>query len=256
MHETSWRDLLAKDCHFWTEDGIPVPAVTEEQMREIDRIAMQDFGLGFLQMMENAGRALAMNVLDILGGLEGAVVILAGSGGNGGGGICCARHLHNRGLDVQLLLSKAAKSLSGAAASQYRILDQTGFESLPLSHAEQALSRADVIVDALIGYTLNGAPRGAVAELIQVCNHHAKRVLSLDLPSGLDATTGEQPGICVRADRILTLALPKTGLCFVEGELILADIGLPPEIFRRLDIDCKPFFGARAWVRITKQIDA
>jgi NAD(P)H-hydrate epimerase len=246
---------LANTYSFRTQDGIIVPAVSEAQMREIDRIAVQDFGLGVLQMMENAGRALAMHVLDMLGGLEGAVVVLAGSGGNGGGGICCGRHLHSRGLEVQLLLSRDPESLGGAAASQYRILEHAGFSPLPLTQAERAISRADVIVDALIGYTLQGAPRGTVADLIQICNHQTKRVLSLDLPSGLDATTGEQPGACVRADRILTLALPKTGLRLVEGELFLADIGLPLEVFRRLDIDFKPFFGARAWVRIAKQSD-
>jgi NAD(P)H-hydrate epimerase len=246
---------LAKDCHFWTQDGIVVPAVNEAQMREIDRIAMQDFGLGVLQMMENAGRALAMHVLDMLGGLEGAVVILASPGGNGGGGICCARHLHNRGLNVQLLLSRDSKSLGVTASGQYRILERAGFSPLPLSQAEQVLSRADVIVDALIGYTLKGAPRGVMADLIETCNRRAKRVLSLDLPSGLDATTGETPGACVRADRILTLALPKAGLRIVEGDLFLADIGIPPEVFRRLDIDFKPFFGVQAWVRLTRLID-
>ena len=112
-----------------------------------------------------------------------------------------------------------------------------------------------MIVDALIGYTLKGAPRGAAADLIQICNRRAKGVLSLDLHSGLDATTGAQPGTCVRADRILTLALPKTGLRLAEGELILVDIGIPPEVFRRLDIDFKSFFGARTWLRIARQIE-
>jgi NAD(P)H-hydrate epimerase len=85
---------------FRTEAEIPVLAVTAEQMREVDRIAVEEFGLTILQMMENAGRNLTENVLDMLDGARGEVVILVGSGGNCGGGLCCARHLHNRGFQV------------------------------------------------------------------------------------------------------------------------------------------------------------
>ena len=247
------RDPLNHEAIFQTDAGTPVPALTEDQMREIDRIAMQDYGLGVLQMMENAGRNLALHVVDMLAGLEGEVVILAGPGGNGGGGICCARHLHNRGVDVRLLLSREPESLAGAAASQFRILQQAGFQPLKHSQAEKALRRASVTVDALIGYSLRGAPRGSTAELIELCNKHARRVISLDLPSGLNATSGEAPGLLVRAERILTLALPKTGLRHAEGELFLADIGIPPEVFHAIGIEFEPFFGNESSVRLIRQ---
>jgi NAD(P)H-hydrate repair Nnr-like enzyme with NAD(P)H-hydrate epimerase domain len=91
---------------FRTEDGIVVPAVTAEQMREMDRIAVEEFGLGILQMMENAGRSLALNVMEMLDSAEGEVTVLVGPGGNGGGGLCCARHLHNRGFKVWVLLDR------------------------------------------------------------------------------------------------------------------------------------------------------
>ena len=77
---------------FWTEEGVCVPAVTTEQMREVDRIAVEKFGLTILQMMENAGRSLAENILDMLDDERGEVAILVGGGGKGGGGLCCARH--------------------------------------------------------------------------------------------------------------------------------------------------------------------
>jgi len=115
------------DQLFRTEDGIVVPAVTADQMREVDRIAVEEFGLGILQMMENAGRNLAENVLDMLDGDRGEVAILAGSGGNGGGGLCCARHLHNRGFTVWVVLSKAA-ALTGAARNQLQILQAAGLQ--------------------------------------------------------------------------------------------------------------------------------
>jgi NAD(P)H-hydrate epimerase len=240
---------------FRTEDGIVVPAVSAEQMREVDRLATEEFGLGILQMMENAGRNLAGNVMEMLDEARGEVTVLAGSGGNGGGGLCCARHLHNRGFTVWVVLSKEPATLTGAAANQLHILQAAGvgacFKHTP-AQAEEVIHRAQVVVDALIGYSLRGAVRGRVAELIDLCNQHAVRVISLDVPSGLDATTGEAAGVVVRPERTLTLALPKTGLRDVPGELYLADIGIPPEVFQRIGVSFESPFGRSYWVRLKK----
>jgi len=224
---------------FQTKEGNSVPAVTAEQMREVDRIAVEEFGLSILQMMENAGRNLAQHVMDMLDGIEGEVTVLAGSGGNGGGGLCCARHLHNRGVKIQVVLSRAAATLTGAARNQLQVLQAAGVHpvepwqakadvdpasadvdpaSADIDRTSEAVRRSQVVVDALIGYSLRGAPRGTVAELIDLCNQRAARVLSLDVPSGLDTTTGEAPGRIVRPERTLTLALPKTGLEHVPGK--------------------------------------
>jgi NAD(P)H-hydrate epimerase len=250
---------------FQTGAGLAVPAVTADQMREVDRIAVEDFGLGILQMMENAGRNLALSVLDMLGreevpsqaalgdGVPGerpAVAILAGSGGNGGGGLCCARHLHNRGVQVSVLLSKDPVELRGAAANQLGILRAAGVEPVALVGADEVLRRSMVVVDALIGYSLRGAPRGRAAELIDRCNEHGGRVLSLDLPSGLDATTGDAPGVVVGPERTLTLALPKTGLRDVQGDLYLADIGIPPQAYAALGLSFVWPSGNRYWIRL------
>ncbi len=236
------------DPLFWTEERVPVPAVTTDQMREVDRIAVDEFGLGILQMMENAGRNLAQNVMDMAGGAAGDVTILTGAGGNGGGGLCCARHLHNRGFQVRLVLDREASAMRGAAATQLQILQAAGFKAIDPYQATGAIRRADVVVDALIGYSLRGAPRGRVAELIELCNLHARRVLSLDVPSGLDATTGGAPGGVVQPERTMTLALPKTGLRDTQGDLYLADIGIPPEVYHRLGLSFEPLFGSRYWI--------
>jgi NAD(P)H-hydrate epimerase len=235
---------------FRTEDGIVVPSVSADQMREVDRIAVEEFGLGILQMMENAGRNLVGNVIDMLGGIGGEVTVLAGSGGNGGGGLCCARHLHNRGFKANLILDREASALRGAAANQLRILQAAGLNPIDHSQAQDVIGRAALVVDALIGYSLRGAPRGRAAELIEVCNEYAAQVLSLDVPSGLNATTGETPGLVVRPDRTLTLALPKTGLASVPGVLYVADIGIPPEVYHPLGLFFEPFFEGRYWIRV------
>jgi NAD(P)H-hydrate epimerase len=247
---------------FRTEDGVVVPAVTADQMREVDRIAVEEFGLGILQMMENAGRNLAENVLAMLGGARGEITVLAGSGGNGGGGLCCARHLHNRGYKVWVVLDREAEKLTGPARNQLDILQVAGVAPVASSQAAQAIRRSKIVVDALIGYGLRGIPQGRTAELIELCNtlhsadadgvdpQQAARVLSLDVPSGLPATTGEAPGPVVRPDRTLTLALPKTGLHKAPGELYLADIGIPPEVYGRLGFEFEPFFKNRYWLRL------
>ena len=238
------------DSLFWTEKGVPVPAVTAGQMREVDRIAVEDFGLGILQMMENAGRNLAMNVVDMLGRAGGEVTVLTGAGGNGGGGLCCARHLHNRGFKVNLVLDRGASALRGAAANQLHILQTAGLAPVDDTQVKSAIRQADVVVDALIGYSLRGAARGQAAELIDLCNRHAAQVLSLDVPSGLDATTGEVPGRVVHPSRTLTLALPKTGLASVPGDVYVADIGIPPEVYEPLGLSFEPFFEGRYWIPI------
>jgi NAD(P)H-hydrate epimerase len=230
---------------FYTNEGNQIPALTTEQMREVDRIAVEDFNLGILQMMENAGRNLAQLAVTHLGGQAERVAILAGPGGNGGGGICCARHLHNHGVDVSIVLSKPAESLGNAARNQLTILENSGIQPLDEDETGAAISQSTLVIDAIIGYSLLGAPRGKAAELINMCNTLAPRVISLDVPSGMDSTNGDTPGAVVRADVILTLALPKTGLRKFEGDLYLADIGIPPEVYLKLGIELDDIFKAR-----------
>ncbi len=238
---------------FRTEYGIVVPAVTAEQMREVDRIVTEEFGLDILQMMENAGRNLALNVMDMLGRASGTVTVLAGAGGKGGGGLCCARHLHNRGFQISLVLDREARAMGSAAGNQLQILQAAGLQPLDRAQTVEAIRRVDIVVDALIGYSLRGAPRGWAADLIELCNQHAARVLSLDVPSGLDATTGETPGLVVQPERTLTLALPKTGLANIPGDLYLADVGIPPEVYHRLGLafdEADALFGKRYSIRL------
>lgn len=239
--------------NFLTEESVIVPSITEEQMREIDRIVVQDFGMGILQMMENAGRNLALTAMEMLSGRKPKITILAGSGGNGGGGICCARHLHNRGYQIDLLLTKEPKMLEGSAKAQFNIISNAGLQPSPKSLAEELIQSADLVIDALIGYSLNGAPHGQVEEFIKLTNLHATKTLALDIPSGIDSTTGDSPGVFVKADQTLTLALPKPGLHNpAAGEIYLADIGIPPKVYEKLGITFKPIFGSQYRVQLSR----
>ena len=204
--------------------------LTEEQMVEVDRVMIEDLRIDLIQMMENAGRNLAN--LAIARHHPERATVLAGSGGNGGGGLVAARHLANRGIDVTVTLTRPDGDLHGVPGHQLEILNRIG---VPVADAPL---QADLVIDAVIGYSLRGAPTGRAAELINWANDQAAPVVSLDTPSGLDVTTGKTPGVVIAADATMTLALPKGGLRAAEpvGALYLADISVPPSVYRALGV--------------------
>lgn len=220
-----------------------VPAVSVVQMREVDRLMVVEVGVTLLQMMENAGRALATHVrLRLAGDLGGRrVVVLAGAGGNGGGGLAAARRLVTWGAGVDVVLAQPADLMGPAAGQQLRALRWMGVGIHPPEVADRLLAGADAVADALIGYGLAGAPRPPIAGLIQATNACDTCVIALDLPSGLAADSGEPAAPTIRATTTLTLALPKTGLLAPParewvGELYLADISVPAEVYRRVGV--------------------
>ncbi|QYH34660.1 NAD(P)H-hydrate epimerase [Salinibacterium sp. M195] len=222
---------------FRTDAGLIVPAITTAQMREIDRVAIDELGPNLYQMMENAGRNLASLCVELLGDRWPAapIVVLAGTGGNGGGGICAARHLANHGGNVTLVISSPSR-LQGVPADQLALYRATGARVAAVAELDTA--DAELLVDAVLGYSLGGAPHGAAAELIRWMSQHPAPVVSLDVPSGVDSTTGAALGDHVRATHTMTLAAPKTGLdAEAVGTLWLADIGIPRQVYRRVGIE-------------------
>lgn len=233
-----------------------LPALTSDQMRDVDRLMVEEFGVRLVQMMENAGRELARLARQMLSDDEdGAadalqdrpIVVLAGRGNNGGGGLAAARHLLNWGAWVQIVLSHPLSDIPrGEMRSQLTALQRM---DAPLAWAEEGweLPPADLVIDALIGYGLTGPPRGRVADLIQLANSSVAPILSLDVPSGLDASSGQLFSPHIAASATMTLSLPKLGLIQSEakaarGQLFLADIGVPPTLYERLDLDLPPLF--------------
>ncbi len=215
-----------------------IPYLTTEQMIEVDRAMIEDFGIELLQMMENAGRALAhLARARFLGGdpLDKRVIVMAGTGGNGGGALVCARRLHIWGARIKVLITKPDEDFAPVPARQLGILRRMGVEA----GSPETIVRGpelDLIVDGVIGYSLKGAPRGTAGELIRWANAQHSPVLALDAPSGVDTTTGTAFDPAVVATATMTLALPKEGLRApgVEarvGELYLADIGVPPSLY-------------------------
>lgn len=228
---------------YLTAGGLEVRPVTASEMREIDRIAVEETGPNLFQMMENAGRNLALQAIEVLGPdwRERHILVLAGSGGNGGGGICAARHLANRSANVTLVLA-APLTPGGVPAFQHHIYTATAGREIDQAAVHQ--EQPDLLIDALIGYGLTTVPRGTAADLIAWANGTGAPILSLDVPSGVDATTGERRGLAIRPRWTMTLALPKTGLHPENtGQLVLADIGIPAEVFRRVGLATVSPFG-------------
>lgn len=238
-----------------------IPTVTVDQMREVDRLMVEEMGITLLQMMENAGRALAGQARQMLGGdVQGRrVVVLAGRGGNGGGGLAAARRLSIWGADVSVILGQTPEELQGVPARQLAIVRRISVPLRgpePASAVEAALQAADLVLDALIGYSLRGAPREPVASLIRAANASGTRLLALDLPSGLNGDSGEASEPTIRAAATLTLALPKAGLLRPAarewvGELYVADISVPEAVYRRLGLGVGLIFARTDVVRVT-----
>lgn len=231
-----------------------IPILTTEQMIEVDRLMIADYGIEITQMMENAGRNLAELTGRILGASlsRRSVCVLCGRGNNGGGGMVAARHLHNRGADVHII--RLAGELKDVPAKQWNISEYMGLRNDPYFE----LSDADIIIDALIGYGLQGDPLPEVAVWIEKINAAGKPVLALDVPSGLDSTSGMPGKPTVQTDATMTLALPKVGLMKESahpyiGELYLADISVPPELYRKMGIVVGNIFEQDAIIKIRER---
>ena len=224
----------------WVWPVVPardLPALTADEMRQVDRVMVEDLGIELIQMMENAGLHLAELARSRFSRLRDVpVTVLAGGGNNGGGGLVCARHLANWGAPVSVVLDRSPNEITGVPAHQMRILRRMG-----LSFLEEPPASSGLIVDALIGYGLSDDPKGPSADLIERANGTDAPTFSLDAPSGLDTTTGSPANPCIQATATLTLALPKRGLLTAEarpvvGRLFLADISVPAVVYARMGL--------------------
>lgn len=237
-----------------------IPDITTDQMRAVDRLMIDDFNIELGQMMENAGRNLAQLARHrfLSGDPRGKnITVLAGTGGNGGGGMVAARHLHNWGAKIELILTKNPRQYHGVPAHQLQILEQMGCQTTTVEKGLDFTSAGALIIDAIIGYSLSGVPTGMAAQLITWANLQDVPILALDVPSGIDATAGAIYDPAIRATATMTLALPKQGLRLKNalpfvGELYLADIGVPPALYSRppLSMDIQTPFAKKEIIRL------
>ena len=219
---------------------------TREEMRRLDKLALDKLGLNGLVLMENAGRAVADGVKNTIGSVTGRrIFVLAGKGNNGGDGMVAARHLENEGANVRVFLFGSADELAPDARVNYGILAAAGSEIVSVKEerdwrrVQLALPFADCLIDALVGTGGQGQLNGSIERAVQLLNSAQRPVVSVDIPSGVDADTGAAPGVAAQATRTVTLALPKPGLFLhpgagFTGELAVADIGIPKQLTSEL----------------------
>ena len=253
-------------------------SVTAAEMTEIDRRTIEEFGVPAHQLMENAGKAVARQAAQMAGpakpvpfpqvalpeccfaakvpgfmgpkGKPGTfgngtqILILAGKGNNGGDGLVAARYLHLKNYSVQVLLFVEGDKLKQDPARNFVQNAKLGihtqvvgehfkWESLP-----DILKKSDLVIDALFGVGLARPLEEPYLKLIKAVNRFGKKILSVDIPSGLHADSGEILGACIKADVTVTLGLAKKGFYEgggpkVVGEIVVADIGFPKELIEK-----------------------
>ncbi|MFH5184209.1 NAD(P)H-hydrate dehydratase [Paenibacillus sp. TAB 01] len=219
--------------------------VTSEEMRRLDQTAIRDIGIPALVLMENAGRAVAEEAMAM--SRESVTprkrwLILAGKGNNGADGVVAARHLAEAGCDVFVLYADDPAGFTGEAAVQRDIASRLGLPSGAYSSGSPiAWERFDGVIEALLGTGSRGAPRGAYAALIREANESGLPILAVDIPSGLDADTGETHEPCISADRTAALAFAKRGLvqppgADAAGTVVVKPIGIPAMLAERQGI--------------------
>ncbi len=209
---------------------------TAEEMRRLDRRAVSEFGIPGATLMENAGRGAAEEIRALLEEFkaprQGArVVVVCGKGGNGGDGFVVARWLKKWGARPEVVLAFPEDEISGDAEAKLRELKRSGVRPWLFENegaAAEALARADVIVDALLGTGSRGAPEGRVARLIELINTSGPPVVALDIPSGVAADGGPPAGPAVRAMLTLTFAGWKRGLVAGPGAELAGDVEVVP----------------------------
>ncbi len=214
--------------------------MTRDEVRDVDRRAIEEFGIPGLVLMENAGRGAADIAQAMLSGIDASrIAILCGKGNNGGDGFVMARHLRNRGFPVETFYTgKADAAGDGDAAMNLRIVQKIGLPLEEVLTADDAAALGerfdlyDLIIDALLGTGLTGEPREPARTLIEAVNASGNLVLAVDIPSGLDCDTGEPLGVAVNATRTATFAANKVGFTKPQaraycGRVTVVDIGCP-----------------------------
>jgi NAD(P)H-hydrate epimerase len=211
------------------------PVVTADEAAALDR-ETQARGVGAAALMERAGWGVARAVLDVLGGAYGRrVLVVCGKGNNGGDGYVAARHLERRGVRTTVL---AVEAPAGAAvAMRDRLAHETtsGMAAATPAALERGLGRADAVIDAILGTGFRGEPVGAYAAAIDAVRGTSAPVIAVDIPSGVDATTGAVPGAAVLADLTVTFGAAKSGAVLFPGaahvgDLRVIDIGFPVDL--------------------------
>jgi len=209
------------------------------EMRKLDKRAVEKYGIDEILLMENAGNAVFYAIEKEIGIKGKKILVLSGSGNNGGDGMVVARKFFSNGIEVKFFLLTEENKLKGITKKNFEILKKTGIsikQSPSQSDIKKALTETDVVVDAMLGTGLSGEVKGIYKKAIEFVNKSGKKVVSVDIPSGINGDTGEVMGTAVKSDITVTFGLPKTGNLNYPGyehweKLFVSHISFPPELY-------------------------
>jgi NAD(P)H-hydrate epimerase len=205
-----------------------LPAFTREQVRRVDQIAIEDYAVPGIVLMENAGRSAAEIIHRVAP--PGITAILCGSGNNAGDGYVIARHLQLAGREVRIVSIVDLKKLTGDARTNAVIAQKSGIIIQSVKSADEireSLSRVATIVDALLGTGAQGQLRGLFADAVNIANSHEAMRVAIDIPTGLDCDTGQAGDPAFRASHTITFVASKVGF---EQETADAYVGVVHEV--------------------------
>ncbi len=221
--------------------------VTASEMREMDRLAINDIGIPGVVLMENAAKgATEVFMSHYNPSLDSEILVICGKGNNGGDGYVMARYLHNRGMKVSVIITGRKSAISGDAAVNLSVIEKLGIEISEI-HDEtvfenftQRLSGCSYIIDGIFGTGLNSPVTGIYKRIIDAINSSKKTVIAIDIPSGVNSDTGGIMGAAVRADLTVTFGFAKPGHyihpgALLTGRVVTVDIGIPGMISDRLE---------------------
>jgi NAD(P)H-hydrate epimerase len=236
--------------------------VTSEQIKNIDRRAIREFGIPGMVLMENAATAILAEMERFFNGLSGVKVgIICGKGNNGGDGLALARRLRIRGVPVRVALLAPFAAVSGEAKINLSILRKMDVEILPNANSRplaDIMEWSDILVDAMLGVGLSAPLKGTYAQAAMMLNISGRPVVAVDIPTGINADTGAVMGTAVRADLTVTMALPKRGLVLhpgasYAGQVRVADIGIPADVIEKEIITTHLLDRGSVWGAIRKR---
>ncbi|MDD3652871.1 MAG: NAD(P)H-hydrate dehydratase [Desulfotomaculaceae bacterium] len=220
--------------------------ITAAEMKKLDQKTIEEYGVPGVVLMENAGRQVVEVIRQVLGNnVRGKVVtVFVGKGNNGGDGFVIARHLFNMGAEVKVLALADVEDIKGDAAINLKAWQKMGQRIYSLHQGDSinivrlVLMNTDLIVDAIYGTGFHGKMSDRAGRIVEVLNGSGKPIVSVDIPSGLEADTGKVHGPCIQAAHTVTFALPKLGLILepgavYTGELHVVDISIPPMLIEK-----------------------
>jgi hydroxyethylthiazole kinase-like uncharacterized protein yjeF len=210
--------------------------LTAKQAKTLDQKLRTRFGISTLVLMENAGAAVAKEILKLPGGKK-RVAIFCGKGNNGGDGLVCARHLLAHGIKPDIFLIGKTADVANEARANLNILIKlkqriTRVDNESLKNILNKIGKYDIIIDAIFGVGLSGRLEGVFKDLIGAINRSDAYTLAVDIPSGLDATTGKILGCCIKADKTVTFIARKAGMTIAHGpgvcgRIVIDNLGIP-----------------------------